>query len=196
MGVDIAAQGFNFLEGLAAGVGLGLLYDLLRVLRERLRRRPVVLLLDLCFWLTATAVLFLFAILRGDGMVRLYQGLSFVMGGGGYFLTLSRLTLPLLRLLADGWAFLWNLILRPFRGTARLGKKLLKKQKKDFHIWLEWYRINVIQHPADHRRKGADRNADKKGRHRHKIRHTGSSRGVGDGAAVDEQPSGGGQSGA
>lgn len=192
MRVEVAAQGINFLEGLTVGVGLGLLYDFLRVLRERLKKRPVVLLLDLGFWLTATAALFLFAILRGDGVIRLYQGLAFVLGGGGYFLTLSRLVLPLLRLLADGWAFAWNLILWPFRSTARLGKKLLKKQKKDFHIWLEWYRINVIQHPVDHRRKGVGGSADKKSRHRHKIRHSGPPGGVGYDAAVDEQPPGDG----
>ena len=74
-----------FLEALAAGALLGMLYDLCRVLRERWRRRAAAALLDFGFWITVCGTLFLFAILRGDGQVRLYHGVAFAAGAGGIF---------------------------------------------------------------------------------------------------------------
>ena len=38
---------------------------------------------------------------------------------------------------------------RRFERLELLAKKFLKKQKKkDFQIWLEWHRINMIHHPT------------------------------------------------
>ena len=113
MAADVAAQAALFLEGAAVGAALGLLYDLFRVLRERWRHWAG-MVLDLLFWLTAAAALFAFAILRGDGEIRLYHGAAFAAGGGGYFLLFSRFVLWLLRRLADGAAFLYGLFRKAF----------------------------------------------------------------------------------
>ena len=121
-----------FLEALAAGAILGMLYDLCRVLRERWRRRAAAALLDFGFWITVCGTLFLFAILRGDGQVRLYHGVAFAAGAGVYFVTLSRIALKIFRILGDGCAFLWRLLTTPLRKAGTLAKKVLKKQKKTF----------------------------------------------------------------
>lgn len=168
-----------FLEALAAGALLGMLYDLCRVLRERWRRRAAAALLDFGFWITVCGTLFLFAILRGDGQVRLYHGVAFAAGAGVYFVTLSRIALKIFRILGDGCAFLWRLLTTPLRKAGTLAKKVLKKQKKDFQIWLEWYRINMIHHPTGQVEKGAGGREAKAGRHRHKIRHLGAAGSVG-----------------
>ena len=94
MPAQLASQGALFLEALAAGALLGMLYDLCRVLRERWRRRAR-RLLDLASGLTVCGTLFLFAILRGDGQVRLYHGVAFAAGAGVYFVTLSRIALKI-----------------------------------------------------------------------------------------------------
>lgn len=49
MPAQLASQGALFLEALAAGAILGMLYDLCRVLRERWRRRAAAALLDFGF---------------------------------------------------------------------------------------------------------------------------------------------------
>ncbi len=122
----LADQGLAFLQALCVGAGLGLLYDLLRVGRERLGRAASAVL-DLLFWLCATAALFLFAILRGDGRIRLYLGAAFLLGGGAWFATLSRPALWILRKLAGALAALRQILLSPFRRARRGVKKNFKK---------------------------------------------------------------------
>ena len=193
---NVALQGANFLEAVAVGAALGALYDLLRVLRERQKHRWSAIVPDLLFWLTATAALFLFAILRGNGEIRLYLGAAFALGGGGYFLTLSRLALPLFRVLADGGAFLWNILTLPGKKLGFLWKKFFEKQKKGFQNWTEWYRINVIYHLADEPQKGVGGREDQAGRHRHKICHPGTAGGHHHRPLVHERAAGVGPPGA
>ena len=99
MGVDIALQAAAFVRGVSVGAALGLLYDVMRVIR-RLGGRGVAQALDLLFWLWATLCLFLCALLLGDGEVRIYLMGAFALGGGGYLLLLSPVVLPILSRLA------------------------------------------------------------------------------------------------
>jgi len=185
---ELAGQALRFAEALAVGVALGLWYDLLRVGRERFTARVVVLLLDLLFWLCATAALFLFAILRGDGRVRLYQGAAFLLGGGAYFLALSRAALWGMRKIADGIGFLRRMLLLPIARGGRAAKKFLKNRKKGFQNWLSWYKIYVL-HDPDNNEGGADRRVqDKTGWFGHKVRHFGDSGRNRDGVSVPERP--------
>ena len=82
MPAQLASQGALFLEALAAGALLGMLYDLCRVLRERWRRRAAAALLDFGFWITVCGTLFLFAILRETGRCACTTGLPLPPGRG------------------------------------------------------------------------------------------------------------------
>ena len=74
MGIELAEQVRTFLGAAAIGGGLGLVYDVFRVLRRRLRLPLVGALLDLGFWLLVTVGLFCYAIAAGGGEVRIYMG--------------------------------------------------------------------------------------------------------------------------
>ena len=73
MSLDPAAQARALGICLAAGVLLGLYYDLLRPLRLRPLPRLLGGLADLTFWAAAALLLFVCALLLGDGRVRLYM---------------------------------------------------------------------------------------------------------------------------
>ena len=82
MHVDVLGQAVIFGQGFLLGALLGLLYDGMRTLRRSLRFRWLAFGLDLLFWLTASAALFLFTLLRDDVQVRIYHMAAFLLGGG------------------------------------------------------------------------------------------------------------------
>ena len=63
MGIDPWGQALTFLGALGLGAGLGLVYDLFRLLRRRVRLPLLGPVLDLLFWVVVTAGLFLLSII-------------------------------------------------------------------------------------------------------------------------------------
>ena len=94
MGVDIPTQAALFGQGVLLGALLGLVYDVMRAARRATGCRWLAFLLDLAFWVGTTWTLFLFALVRGDGRIQVFYLVALALGGGGYLLTLSRLTMP------------------------------------------------------------------------------------------------------
>lgn len=156
MAVSIAEQGWGFLGSVLLGVCLGILYDLFRLFRVRLRLRWLGGFLDLSFWLVTVCALFIYAVEMGNGEVRVYLMVGIVAGGGGYF----RLCSPLTRFLgdkcADGLGFLWKIFLLPLRGFVGLWKKFIKNQKNLFHYRKKWYRIKKSVGEIDSQPKKAE----------------------------------------
>ena len=66
----MAAQVLFFTGALGLGVAVGVLYDIFRILRVRLRLPLLGGILDLLFWLVVTAALFLYTVTAGSGEVR------------------------------------------------------------------------------------------------------------------------------
>ncbi len=112
-----------FAGAVILGFGVGLLYDLLRLLRGRLRLPLLGPALDLLFWAAVTAALFLYVIAATGGEVRIYVLMALFGGAVAYFLSLSAWVLSLGNLLADGLASLIRLILLPFRLMGLAQKK-------------------------------------------------------------------------
>lgn len=108
---------------LAAGGGLGLLYDLLRPLRLSRLLRPIAPLLDLLFWLCVCLSLFLCALTLEDGRVRLYLILAQGTGGTLYLLLLS----PAVRL---GLGFLLRIPAIPLRIIRTSFRRIFQFLKK------------------------------------------------------------------
>ena len=88
MNVDVLQQGRALCQALLLGGAMGVVYDLFRILRVRVRAPLVGPLLDLLFWLTATATLFLWSQSAWGGQVRLYGAAFCVVGGALYFGTI------------------------------------------------------------------------------------------------------------
>ena len=129
MEVSVAAQAAAFAGGLGLGFALGVLYDLMRVLRTRLKLPLVGSVLDLLFWIAATITLFLWTLWVEQGQMRLYTILSILLGGTAYFLSLSRPVLKLGHLAADLVSFLCFLATRPLVLVQKIWKKIRKKIK-------------------------------------------------------------------
>ena len=144
MYVDVLDQALVFGQGFLLGAALGLVYDGMRTLRRSLKLAALAFLLDLLFWIGAAASLFAFTLLRDDGQVRIFHMAAAVLGGGGYFLTLSKLVLPLFLWLAGIIRALFRLFTAPARRAGRAGKKFLKFQKKHFQNWLVWYKMSLL----------------------------------------------------
>ena len=90
MTVDIAAQQAALLQAAVLGLAAGLLYDLFRILRCRVRLPLLGPALDLLFWLVLTGVLFLWSQWAWGGPVRLYGVVFLFLGGVIYFRLFSR----------------------------------------------------------------------------------------------------------
>lgn len=120
-----------FLAGAAAlGLGVGLLYDLFRVMRVRI---PLPLLggvLDLLFWLVVTASLFVYTTAAGRGEVRGWLVLGVLAGAAAYFWLASRWVLKGGYAAADLISILWKILTLPLALLARLCKKIGKTAKK------------------------------------------------------------------
>ena len=100
MSVSLQEQISTLFSCLAMGLGVGLLYDLLRLVRLPLPRRTLQEILDLLFWLGACGMLFFCGIVFGNGRVRLYMALCLLLGATAYFLLLSPWTRRALDILA------------------------------------------------------------------------------------------------
>ena len=61
MTADVTAQAWAVVQAIGLGLAAGLLYDLFRVLRVRVHVPLLGPLLDLLFWITLTAVLFVWS---------------------------------------------------------------------------------------------------------------------------------------
>ena len=157
MGISVAAQGKAMVQALLLGVAAGLLYDLFRILRVRIRWRFLGSILDLAFWLCVTVVLFLWSLDAWGGWIRIYGAVGLVVGGTIYFWLFSRVILYLGYRAADFVTVLCRLALLPLISTISLLKKIKNFAKNSFHYGRKWYKMNQItgEMAATGRRKAA-----------------------------------------
>lgn len=123
MELPVSLQVVQLAWAAALGAGLAVQYDVLRVIRRRLRRTTH--LLDLFFWLTTLAACLLFALYVGQGQFRLFFFVGIGCGSSLWFLTLSR---PFCRLIRQ----IFHILCLPFRALGKICKKFPKKRKNTF----------------------------------------------------------------
>ncbi|MCI9289795.1 MAG: hypothetical protein HFF23_09970 [Oscillospiraceae bacterium] len=186
--MDIAGQAAVFGQALLLGALLGLVYDAMRTLRRTWRSAGLAFALDLLFWLGATAALFLLTLSRDDGRVRIFHMAAVALGGGAYFLTLSRLALPALLWAAGLARRIWRLLTAPLRALARWTKKFLENRKKLFQNWLAWYKINMVYRFLENGKEGAAGYEAQTGGRRHKNTRAGAAGRGGHCSAVHTGP--------
>lgn len=90
MGIEISEQTKLFFTILILGMGIGLVYDIFRILRK-LFKHPDYLthLEDFIYWVFVTFMMFYFILTRNYGELRLFSIIGSVIGMVLYFLTLS-----------------------------------------------------------------------------------------------------------
>ena len=144
MTVDVAAQGAALVQAVLLGLAAGVLYDLFRILRVRVRLPLLGPALDLLFWLTLTVTLFLWSQWAWGGPVRLYGAAFLFLGGVVYFGLFSRWLLWLGYRLADLMTAILKILALPLFALNHLQKKIKKLAKNIFLFAGKWYRINQI----------------------------------------------------
>ncbi len=121
---SLRAQLLSLLPALLLGMGLGLLYDLLRPPRRRMGPGPGALL-DLLFALLAAAAAFGNAMGSSGGRLGLWEAACLSAGFLFYGFALSPVLQPLVEL---PWRVMENII----RSSKKVCKKLLDSTKKSF----------------------------------------------------------------
>ena len=95
MSTDIALQIQGLCRAVLLGGTLGVVYDLMRIVRRRCPHPILGSVLDFLFWLGATAALFCFSHDAWEGQVRLYGALFCLLGGCAYFWGVSPFVMAL-----------------------------------------------------------------------------------------------------
>ena len=141
MELSVTGQLYQMVVSLAAGAGLGLVYDLFRAWRRCAGGRHTAA--DLLFWGIACAGRFWLGMAAGDGQLRIFMAVSAALGAAGYSLLCSRFVVPAL---CRGLAFsgrLGRALLRPVRTAGKNAKKFLKSRKNLFPKRKHWFTIKL-----------------------------------------------------
>lgn len=141
MSESILIQGQSLVEGLLMGVTIGLLYDVLRVVRVRFGSALLGHMLDLFFWGTVTLGIFVWSQEAFGGTVRLYGVEAVAVGSILYFCTFTKVFLWICFLLADIIEFIFHVLYLPVTLLVWLEKKFKKFTQKVFLFLLKWYKI-------------------------------------------------------
>ena len=132
MTADIAQQLQGLCRAVLLGGGLGILYDLMRIIRRRIRLPGVEYTLDFLFWVIATVALFLFSHEAWNGQIRLYGALFCLLGGSAYFWGISPLVLSVLLRLTALIETVFGILTFPCRSLQRVFKRFGKFAKTSF----------------------------------------------------------------
>ncbi len=146
---ETLVQGTALLEGFFLGIVAGIIYDLSRVLRARVKLPFLGTILDLLFWFLLTVVIFIWAQLAWGGYIRFYSLASLALGALFYFFTFTGITLWIAFRFADFTQLLVKLICLPITALILLEKKIKKNIKNLFLFWLKWYRIESMVKALD-----------------------------------------------
>jgi len=141
MELGISLQLYQAATALLIGMGAGLYYDLLKMLRRGRGRRGLVTCFDLLYWLGLVFVLFLQTMVLGLGVVRLFMLVANVLGGGLYFMVLSGAVCLVLGKILDRLSQVIRFLMAPLRKLWLKGKKVADGMKKDF---IKWGKHNII----------------------------------------------------
>ncbi len=124
----LAGQVYGFAATIAAGLSLGLLFDLYRLWRRATRpQKAVTALSDILFWTVATPVTYFYRLMGNWGELRFYVFLGLLLGLFLYFSVFSVIVINFLitvgyymgSMLVGFVQGIWLLVSLPWEGVAR-----------------------------------------------------------------------------
>lgn len=140
----ITIQGHLFIITIICGMGIGVFYDILRILRRVVAHSNwMINVEDAFFWLISSVFLFVILFNQNNGIIRGYVILGVVLGMITYFLLISYF---FVKIISDSinsvLSAIWKIIkfmLKPFIKTIKL---LLKPIKWVYRLIRKWVRSN------------------------------------------------------
>lgn len=119
MEISISRQVVEFFLSTALGAGLGLAYDIFRLVRARVRAKFITAAVDLMYWMLAAAAVLWFVMTVQGGEFRIYTALGASIGLTIYFLAFSPPFLVAALVVVDFFIRTASFILRPFCNLFR-----------------------------------------------------------------------------
>ena len=126
MELPVSLQLTQAITSVVAGIGIGLVYDLLRIVRKQCTGKIGPQLLDLLFSAIALAVLFYVMQHVGEGAFRLFMILAAALGAVLYFAGPSVWICRGLEKVTDGIRWMLRLLRKPLKLLEKPLKKFLK----------------------------------------------------------------------
>lgn len=130
--VEVNTQTLVFLQSLALGFALGLLYDVFRIFRLAIRHSSAILFLeDMAYFITCAVITFLFALSAVNGHVRVFLVIGELLGATVYYFSLGVLVMNISKAIIRFVKALLYLLYRVFlRPVIRLASFILRKLSK------------------------------------------------------------------
>lgn len=127
--IEVNTQTLVFLQSLALGFALGLLYDVFRIFRLAIRHSSAILFLeDMAYFITCAVLTFLFALSAVNGHVRVFLVLGELLGATVYYFSLGVLVMSVSKKMICFVKALLYLLYRVFlRPILRLISFILRK---------------------------------------------------------------------
>ena len=135
MSISVSGQTMEFLYSALLGVGLGVLYDLFRVLRSYIKggKKVVTAVSDVLFWIIAICALIGFVLTVSGGAMRWYVLVGVFCGSFVYLCTISTLFFKSIRIIIRVLIRSLGMLSKPLYwiagGVLRLGRRVEKKIK-------------------------------------------------------------------
>ncbi len=111
---SVSVQTLEFLYSALLGIGLGVTFDIMRVIRSYIpKSRAMTALLDTLFWCVASVALLGFILTVSDGMMRWYVLVGTFCGGFVYIAAVSEIVFKVLMSLICVLRKILSMITRP-----------------------------------------------------------------------------------
>lgn len=140
--IDSSKELYIFLFSINQGIVLGLLYDSYRAMREVLKPKKVLgVLEDLLLWVIITFIVFIFLLRHLNGVFRGFVFIGFLIGAFFYLKILSYfifpITLKTFKLIFSFFNEIIKIVLYPFKAILIILNKRKTKNKKLFSSFFQ-----------------------------------------------------------
>jgi len=144
MNVSVAGQTVEFFNSALLGVGLGVTYDLFRLLRVYVNAGKVITaVLDVVYWICAIIALITFILTVSAGNMRWYVLVGAFCGGFVYMCTVSRLFFRTFDIIIKIVIRLLRLIVKPMYFIARKGLEFARRADKGIKAGAKRCRVRL-----------------------------------------------------
>lgn len=128
MELYVSRQLLQLVCSAAVGIGIGLVYDVFRILRRCLKADA---LFDALFWLCCLAALFTLGMDMGEGALHIFMLAFAVLGFASYMLLLSTPVMTVLYKIAH----IVSLALSPLKKIIKIFSEVVKKLFSNIRAW-------------------------------------------------------------
>ncbi|MDF2566818.1 MAG: yabQ [Oscillospiraceae bacterium] len=180
MEVSISEQSLIFLYSCVLGIGLGIVYDIFRIIRLAIKTGPIIIFIqDTIYFMVAAFSTFTFLLFFTDGQIRVYVLIGEFLGWILYYFTMGKLVINaskfIIKIIKIIFKWIYKIFIRPFViifsyiyhkicelfvNISRIFKKV--SQKRKFLLKKKAVLLYNLNNKRREKKKGEKINAQKK----------------------------------